>query len=146
MPVKFGDGLPEDRRQAIEARAAELIEEEATLRELRVARKRSQREIAERLNVQQAAVSKLERRTDMYISTLCEFVRAMSGDLEIVARFPDRRPVRISQFGALAGGADAGEDGCSPGGEALSGSSVQVDASCRSARVMISTFPRAAAY
>lgn len=101
MPVKFRDilaRLPEERRQAIEAEAAELIQEEATLRELRKAHDRSQQEIAERLNIQQAAVSKLERRTDMYISTLRDFVRAMGGDLEIIARFPDRRPVRITQF------------------------------------------------
>ena len=104
MSIKLDDflaRLPEGERQAIEARAAELIQEEATLRGLREARDRSQREIADRLNVQQAAVSKLERRTDMYISTLRDFVRAMGGDLEIIARFPDRQPVRITQFRAL---------------------------------------------
>ncbi len=49
------------------------------------------------LNVNQAAVSKLERRTDMYVSTLREFVRAMGGELEITARFPEGT-VRINQF------------------------------------------------
>jgi transcriptional regulator with XRE-family HTH domain len=104
MSIKFEDflaRLPQQERQAIEARAAELIQEEATLRGLREAHDRSQREIAERLNIQQAAVSKLERRTDMYISTLRNFVRAMGGDLEIIARFPDRSPVRITQFRRL---------------------------------------------
>jgi transcriptional regulator with XRE-family HTH domain len=95
--------LPASERRAVEARAAELIAEEATLRQLREALDQSQRQIAEKLNVQQAAVSRLERRTDMYISTLRDFVRAMGGDLEIIARFPDRQPVRITQFHALKG-------------------------------------------
>jgi hypothetical protein len=43
------------------------------------------------------SISKLERRADMYISTLRDFVRAMGGDLEITARFPDGE-VRINQF------------------------------------------------
>lgn len=104
MAIKLDDylgRLPEAERQAVEARAAELIEEEASLRELRIAQERSQREIASRLGVQQAAVSKLERRTDMYVSTLRDLIRAMGGELEIVARFPNRRPVRITQFQAL---------------------------------------------
>ena len=45
----------------------------------------------------EASVSKLERRADMYISTLRGFVEAMGGELEIVARFPDG-DVRIDQF------------------------------------------------
>lgn len=104
MAVRLDDyqaKLPQGEQQAIKARAAELIEEEATLRELRDLRARSQQQIAERLGVQQAAVSKLERRTDMYISTLRDLIRAMGGDLEIIARFPDRRPMRIVQFKAL---------------------------------------------
>jgi predicted transcriptional regulator len=66
----------------------ELIAEEATLRQLRVARERSQEEIAIKLHIKQAAVSKLERRTDMYLSTLRSYIEAMGGQLEIIARFP----------------------------------------------------------
>jgi hypothetical protein len=75
--------LPEKRQQAIRKRTAELIAEEATLRQLQEARERSQ-EVARKLRIKQAAVSKLERRTDMYL----------------IARFPDRA-VRIMQFEAL---------------------------------------------
>jgi hypothetical protein len=90
--------LPETERDAIETRTAELIEEAETLRQLRDARKQSQAEIAKRLGVKQAAVSKLERRTDMYISTLRDLIRAMGGELQIVATFPDQPPVQIHHF------------------------------------------------
>jgi ribosome-binding protein aMBF1 (putative translation factor) len=92
--------LPEKDREAIRKRTAELIAEEATLRQIRDARERSQVEMAEKLHIKQAAVSKLERRTDMYLSTLRSYIEAMGGQLEIVARFPDRA-VRITQFEAL---------------------------------------------
>jgi hypothetical protein len=103
MAIKFDDymaKLPKKRQQAIKKRAAELIVEEATLRQLREARERSQVEMAEKLHIKQAAVSKLERRTDMYLSTLRSYIEAMGGKLEIVARFP-QRAVRIMQFQTL---------------------------------------------
>ena len=106
MAIRFEDylaKLPDEERRAIEQRGAELIEEEATLRQLREARERSQEELARALGVKQAAVSKLERRTDMYVSTLRGLIEAMGGTLEIVARFPGHLPVRISQFKALEG-------------------------------------------
>ena len=68
------------------------------LNELRQARALSQVKLAETLHVNQAAVSKIERRTDMYISTLRAYIRAMGGDLEIVANFPDGE-VKIANFG-----------------------------------------------
>ncbi len=71
------------------------------LQELRQARNLSQEQLAEMLSVRQAAVSKLERRTDMYISTLRNVIKAMGGDLEIIARFPDGS-VQISQFEDIA--------------------------------------------
>ena len=92
--------LPEERRRAINERAAELIAEEATLRQLREAQQRSQQEVAKLLHINQAGVSKLERRTDMYLSTLRGYIEAMGGQLEIVARFPGRA-VRITQFNSL---------------------------------------------
>ena len=85
---------------AARARSAEKAKQliaEMPLQELRAARKLTQEELAKTLNVNQAAVSKLERRADMYVSTLREFVRAMGGELEITARFPEGA-VRINQF------------------------------------------------
>ena len=67
------------------------------LQELRQARMLSQEQLAKALHLKQPSISKLEKRTDMYISTLRGFVKAMGGDLEIVARFPEGS-VRIRQF------------------------------------------------
>ncbi len=70
---------------------------EMPLHELRKAQQMSQDTLAKALNINQAAVSKMERRTDMYISTLRNYIRAMGGQLEIVATFPDGQ-VKIENF------------------------------------------------
>ena len=57
------------------------------LQELRRVKSLSQEQIAQKLNIKQASVSELERRTDMYISTLRSYLKAMGGDLEIVGSF-----------------------------------------------------------
>ncbi|WP_435007128.1 helix-turn-helix domain-containing protein [Tundrisphaera lichenicola] len=105
MPAKPWDEvvarLPEQTRKAIEVRTGELLAAEATLSELRSAQHQSQAVLAERLGVNQAAVSKMERRTDMYLSTLRDYIQAMGGELEIVARFPGKPPVVINQFRSL---------------------------------------------
>ena len=77
-------------------RATQLLAE-MPLQELRAARKQTQVQLAQILHVNQAAVSKLERRADMYVSTLRSYIQAMGGDLDIVARFPDGA-VRLTQF------------------------------------------------
>ncbi len=92
--------LPKKDQQAVKKRTAELIAVEATLRQLREARERSQAEMAGKLHIQQAAVSKLERRTGMYLSTLRSYIEEMGGELEIIARFSDRT-VRIIQLESL---------------------------------------------
>lgn len=71
------------------------------LDELRDALRMTQQELAQTLNVDQSAVSKLERRTDMYVSTLRRCIAAMGGQLEIRAVFPEGS-VRIRQFEPLA--------------------------------------------
>ena len=91
--------MPPAARARSEAKARKMIEEMA-LDELRAARDLTQEHLSRILGVRQAAVSKLERRTDMYISTLSDFIRAMGGTLEIRAIFPDGN-VRIKQFGKL---------------------------------------------
>lgn len=87
--------LPEAERDAIETRAAGLIDEEMSLQQLRRAIGKTQAAVARRLAVGQDAVSKLEARGDMYLSTLREVLTAMGGELELIARFPDRPPVRL---------------------------------------------------
>ena len=76
------------------SRAAELIAEEMSLRELRKARKLTQTRVAKTLGITQDSVSRLEKRSDLLLSTLRKTVKAMGGDVRIVAQFPDRAPVR----------------------------------------------------
>src|SRR5260370_29355177 len=90
--------LPDGERAQIEARAQELIAEEISLRQLRKALGKTQTAVAKRLKVGQDAVSKVEARGDMYISTLRDFINAMGGELELLAHFPDRPPVRLKQL------------------------------------------------
>ena len=88
--------LPPARRRKIEDRAAELIAEEMTLRELRKARQLTQVSVARELGISQDGVSRLEQRSDLLLSTLRRTVEAMGGRLSLIARFPDRPPVELS--------------------------------------------------
>lgn len=97
--------LPAKRRARVESRAAELIAEELSLRDLRKAMNRTQVEIAKTLNVGQETVSRYEQRTDMLLSTLQDYVRAMGGELDLIARFPDRGPVKVRALRDLGGAA-----------------------------------------
>lgn len=86
-----------------DTRYRELLRE-MPLQDLRRARQLTQVQISETLHMTQAAVSKIERNADMYISTLKHFVEAMGGDLDIRAVFPDGE-VKINQFEELTAGA-----------------------------------------
>ena len=88
-----------ERQARIEARAQTLLDE-MPLHELRQARGLSQQVLAELLKVQQPAIAKMERRTDMYISTLRSHIEAMGGQLEVIARFPEGS-VKINNFSEL---------------------------------------------
>jgi DNA-binding XRE family transcriptional regulator len=91
---------PEARAKA-EAEA-QLLGAEMDLAEVRRALKLSQEEIGQTLQIQQGSVAKIEKRADMYVSTLRRFIEAMGGELEIIARFPDHA-VKIRNFGDLSG-------------------------------------------
>ena len=92
------------QRKKVEVRAAELIAEEMTLQELRRARKLTQVSVAKALGITQDSVSRLEKRSDLLLSTLRKTVQVMGGNLSLVAEFPDRAPV------VLSGIAEAGPD------------------------------------
>ncbi len=92
-------------RMSPEARArsqakAEAMIREMTLTDLREAQKLTQNQLAKKMHINQAAVSKIERRADMYVSTLQRVIERMGGELEIRARFP-HGDVRISQFSTV---------------------------------------------
>jgi transcriptional regulator with XRE-family HTH domain len=104
MARKFNElveKMPPEARERVEAKAAKLIAEYA-LDELREARSMTQARLADILGKDQSVISRIERRTDMYVSTLAEFIRAMGGELEIRAVFPEGS-VRIRRFGDIAG-------------------------------------------
>ena len=88
--------LSPPQRKKVEARADELIAEEMTLRELRHARKLTQVRMAKTLGITQDSVSRLEKRSDLLLSTLRKTVQAMGGNLSLVAKSPDRAPVVLS--------------------------------------------------
>lgn len=99
MPVNIDQvirGLSPGRRKKVETRAAELIAEEMTLRELRKARQLTQARMAKKLNITQDSVSRLEKRSDLLLSTLRKTVEAMGGSLSLVAQFADRAPVILA--------------------------------------------------
>src|ERR1044071_897110 len=81
-------------------RRAQQLMREMTLNELRRTRRVTQGRLASAMQTSQSEVSKLEQRTDAYVSTLQSYIRALGGELDIVARFPDGC-IRISQFGPI---------------------------------------------
>jgi DNA-directed RNA polymerase specialized sigma subunit len=90
-------GMPAAAKEASVAEHRRLVEE-MSLFQLRKARELTQTKIAAELHMGQGDVSKLERRTDMYVSTLASYLQAVGADLEIRAVFPDGRAVKITQF------------------------------------------------
>jgi predicted XRE-type DNA-binding protein len=87
-------------RKKVEGRAAEIIAEEMSLRDLRKARKLTQARVAKTLGITQDSVSRLEKRSDLLLSTLRSTVKAMGGNVRIVAEFPDRAPVVLFELSA----------------------------------------------
>ena len=101
MPMNVNEiirKLSPAERKKVEDRAAELIAEEMTLRDLRKARKLTQARVAKTLGVTQDSVSRLEKRTDLLISTLRKTVKAMGGNVRTIAEFRDRAPVVLSEL------------------------------------------------
>ena len=99
---KFSDllaAMPPERQARVQQMTEEM-RKEMDLAQLRTAHQLSQAALGEILHVEQSAVAKLEKRTDMYVSTLRRFIEAVGGELEITARFPDHI-VRITNFSDL---------------------------------------------
>lgn len=91
--------LPAEARNRVEQRKRQLLAE-LPLQELRRAREHTQDQLGRTLGVEQSSISKMERRTDMYLSTLRSYVQAMGGELEIRARFPEGS-YRVTRLGDL---------------------------------------------
>ena len=98
MAKKLDDliaSLPKDRQARVQARVMELT----TLKDLRLAAQQTQVQMAAALGVRQDTISRLEKRSDMLLSTMRQYVESMGGQLELVAKFPDRPPVVINHRG-----------------------------------------------
>jgi len=93
--------LPASRRRKIARRTELLIAEEMTMRELRKARNITQVAMAKTLGVKQEQISRIEKRTDLHLSTLKRSIEAMGGELILTAKFPDGAPVRLTGFAEL---------------------------------------------
>lgn len=92
-------GLSAERRARIDAETDRLHDEYKTLQELRKARELTQVEIAKALNIRQASVAQMEKRSDLLISTLRGYIEGMGGTLKLVVEFPDRAPMQIGGIG-----------------------------------------------
>jgi DNA-directed RNA polymerase specialized sigma24 family protein len=95
------EALPEERRRAVEVRAEELLTEIEGLRALRALAARSQEQIADALGIKQPSVHKIERQTDLYLSTLRRFVEAAGGTLELRVELPGKGTIRLTGLGDL---------------------------------------------
>jgi DNA-binding transcriptional regulator YiaG len=101
MPVNVDEimrKLSPAERKKVEDRAAEINAKEMSLCDLRKALKLTQVRVAKRLGITQDSVSRLEKRSDLLLSTQRKTVKAMGGDVRIVAEFPDRAPVLLSDL------------------------------------------------
>ena len=85
-------------------RYREIKDEVESLRELRKAAGKAQSEIAATLRIKQPSVSKIEKQTDMYLSTLRSYVEAIGGELDLVVRLPARRAMRLNRLGEVLSG------------------------------------------
>jgi DNA-binding XRE family transcriptional regulator len=88
-----------ESQQRIAQMTAQLIAEELNLREVRRLRKLTQARLSKKLKIGQEGVSRIEKRTDLYISTLRSYVEGVGGKLKLVVELPDRPPIILSGLG-----------------------------------------------
>jgi transcriptional regulator with XRE-family HTH domain len=89
------NSLPPERKAKIDSLTKELSEEVVTLRELRKKQKFTQEDIAQYLGIKQENVSRLERRNNIHLSTLKDYIHALGGKLHLIVEFPNQEPIEI---------------------------------------------------
>lgn len=92
---KLWNNFSDDEKQAIEARYSKLHAEYMTLQEIRKGQNVTQEDMAKLLGIKQENVSRLERREDMRLSTLRDYIEALGGEMQITAEFPDNKTISI---------------------------------------------------
>lgn len=95
--------MPAERRDRSKARTTELLAEVEGLKALRKLAERSQEQIAQSLGVKQPAIVKIEKQTDLYLSTLRRFVEAAGGTLELRVELPGKGTMHLTGIGDLHG-------------------------------------------
>ena len=90
-------------QRSVKERAAQLIANEMSLREVRRLRKLTQAKLSKKLKIGQEGVSRIEKRSDLYISTLRSYVEGVGGKLKLVVELPNRTPVILSGLGENEG-------------------------------------------
>jgi transcriptional regulator with XRE-family HTH domain len=103
------DEISPERQKKIKARTRELVAREMSLRELRHAVNKTQKTVARTLKMGQDGVSRLEKRSDLLLSTLRNYVEAVGGSLTLVAQFPDQEPIAIAGLGEIVPGEGNGK-------------------------------------
>ncbi len=114
---RFMDRFTAEERAEIEAHAQTLIAEEMSLRELRKALGKTQVQLARKLKKPQATVSRMERQSDMLISTLDRVVHALGGRVRLVAELPGRKPLYLTGLADLTTPGGAERTRTSPGSD-----------------------------
>lgn len=104
MPKSLNEklsALSKRRQVAIQNRADQLVSEEMTLRDLRLALRKTQKDLENTFHMSQYGISRLENRSDILLSTLNKYISALGGRLTIKAEFPNRPSVTINGFSDL---------------------------------------------
>ena len=97
------------RQKKIKAHTRELVAREMSLQEIRHAVNKTQKTVARTLNMGQDGISRLEKRSDLLLSTLRNYVEAVGGSLTLVAQFPDQEPIAIEGLGEIVAGTENGK-------------------------------------
>ncbi|MGB7414831.1 MAG: XRE family transcriptional regulator [Thermosynechococcaceae cyanobacterium] len=95
------DDLSDERRERIQTRTDELEAESLTLQELRKTAGLTQASLSEDLQMPQSNVSRLEKSSDMLLSTLRSYIEAVGGTLNLTVELPDKPPILLSGLGDL---------------------------------------------
>lgn len=94
--------LPEERRLRVEARAAEMLAEVDNLQALRKLAKKTQKAVADKLNVSQPAVHQIEHQADVYWSTMTGYIEALGGTVELRVTLPEIGVMKLNGPGDIA--------------------------------------------
>ncbi|WP_298820418.1 helix-turn-helix transcriptional regulator [uncultured Roseibium sp.] len=95
----FAETMTPEMIEASDRRAKELLDEFDTLQKLRKARALTQEHIGKKMGTKQVSIAQLEKRSDFLLSTLRGYVKALGGELDLLVRFDDHPPVRLSGLG-----------------------------------------------